>query len=68
MREAMSLAQRIAVNPPHVLRWTKQLLREAQHARLDTILEMSAAYQALAHHTADHAEAVAAMLGKRTPR
>ena len=31
-------------------------------------LEMSAAYQALAHHTEDHAEAVSAFLGKREPQ
>jgi 1,4-dihydroxy-2-naphthoyl-CoA synthase len=42
-------------------------MREAQHERLDTILEMAAAYQSLAHQTADHTEAVSAMLEKRTP-
>jgi enoyl-CoA hydratase/carnithine racemase len=63
----MALAERIAFNPPHVLRWTKRLMREAQHERLDTILEMAAAYQSLAHQTADHTEAVSAMLEKRTP-
>ena len=68
MSEAVALANRIAQNPPHVLRWTKRLLRESQHARLDTILDLSAAYQALAHHTADHTEAVAAMFEKRAPR
>ena len=68
MPEALGLANRIARNPPHVLRWTKRLLRESQHARLDTILDQSAAYQALAHHTADHTEAVAAMFEKRAPR
>ena len=39
---------------------TKSLLREGQHARLDTLLEMSAAFQAVAHHTEEHREAVAA--------
>ncbi|MEP7181488.1 MAG: crotonase/enoyl-CoA hydratase family protein [Betaproteobacteria bacterium] len=67
MESAMELAERIAANPPHVLRWTKRLLKEAQHSRLDTILTMSAAYQALAHRTQDHAEAVAALLEKRVP-
>lgn len=62
---ANELASRIAVNPPEVLRMTKTLLREAQHSRLDTILELSAAMQALAHHTRDHQEAVAALLEKR---
>ena len=63
----MRCCGRIAANPPHVLRWTKRLLREAQHERLDTILDMAATYQALAHQTSDHAEAVAAMLEKRPP-
>lgn len=67
LESALDLAGRIAANPPHVLRWTKRLLREAQHERLDTILDMAATYQALAHQTSDHAEAVAALLEKRPP-
>jgi enoyl-CoA hydratase/carnithine racemase len=66
--EAFALANRIAVNPPQMVRWTKRLLRESQHASLDSVLDMSANYQGLAHHTADHAEALAAMLEKRAPR
>ena len=31
----------------------------------DIIMEMSAAYQALAHHTEDHAEAINAFFEKR---
>jgi enoyl-CoA hydratase/carnithine racemase len=67
MEAALELAERIALNPPHALRWTKRLLRESQHARLDTVLTMAASFQALAHQTQDHAEAVAAMLDKRMP-
>jgi len=65
--EAMALAERIAANPPRAVRLTKRLLREAQHQRMADILELSAAYQALAHETADHREAVDAFLEKRTP-
>lgn len=65
---AHALAQRIAANPAHALRMTKRLLREGQHMRLDSLLELSAAYQALAHHTDDHLEAVNAMLDKRAPQ
>lgn len=65
--EAQALAQRIAANPAHALRLTKRLLREGQHMRLDSLLELSAAYQALAHHTNDHHEAVDAFLDKRAP-
>ncbi|MRV70512.1 crotonase/enoyl-CoA hydratase family protein [Duganella sp. FT92W] len=64
--EAQALAQRIAANPAHALRLTKRLLREGQHMRLDSLLELSAAFQALAHHTEDHHEAVNAFLEKRT--
>jgi enoyl-CoA hydratase/carnithine racemase len=67
MPEAMAIAERIAANPPRALRLTKRLLREAQTARMSEILELSAAFQALAHETADHAEAVAAFLEKRSP-
>ena len=64
---ARTLAQRIAVNPPHVLRMTKRLLQEARNSRLDTVLRLSAAMQSLAHTTSDHSEAVEAMLQKRPP-
>lgn len=62
---ALTLARRMAENPAHGLRLTKRLLREGQNMRLDSLLELSAAYQALAHHTEDHLEAVSAFLDKR---
>lgn len=64
---ANELAQRIAANPPHAVRLTKRLMREAMHTRLDTLLEMSAAFQALSHKTDDHREAVEAFLEERSP-
>jgi enoyl-CoA hydratase/carnithine racemase len=67
MAAAQALAGRIAANPPEMVRMTKRLLREGQHTRLSTLLEMSAAFQALAHSTEDHKEAVGAMLEKRKP-
>ncbi|MFP5462536.1 MAG: crotonase/enoyl-CoA hydratase family protein, partial [Gammaproteobacteria bacterium] len=51
MDEARALAARIAANPGPALRMSKKLLREGQHVRLDTLLEMSAGMQALAHFT-----------------
>ena len=63
--EAMKLANRMAAQPPDVLRMTKRLLREGQSASFDNIMELSAAMQALAHHTQDHAEAVTAFFEKR---
>lgn len=67
MDAALALARRITVNPPDVLRMTKKLLREGQHSSLESLLELSAAMQALAHHTRDHQEAVDAMLARRAP-
>jgi enoyl-CoA hydratase/carnithine racemase len=67
MPAARDLARRIAANPPDALRMTKRLLREGQYMRLSSLLELSAAYQALAHSTEDHKEAVNAMLEKRRP-
>jgi enoyl-CoA hydratase/carnithine racemase len=68
LNEARALARRIAANPGHALRLTKRLLREGQHMRLDTLLELSASFQALAHHTEEHHDAVRAFLEKRPPR
>lgn len=68
MTAAYKMAERIAVNPPRALRMTKKLLKEGQKVSLETLLELSASMQALAHHTSDHDEAVAAMLEKREPR
>jgi len=67
MEEANALAERIAVNPPRALRMAKRLLRTAQRGSLKDVLELSAAFQALAHETADHREAVDAFLSKRKP-
>lgn len=65
MSAATELAQRIAVNPPTALRMTKRLLKEGEHSQLETLLEVSASLQALAHQTRDHEEAVNAIIEKR---
>ena len=64
---AKALAAKIAANPGAVMRMTKRLLREGEHASLESLLELSAGYQALAHKTADHREAVTAFVEKRKP-
>lgn len=66
--EAKALAGRIAANPGAVMRMTKRLLREGQQSSLETLLELSAGYQAIAHKTADHREAVTAFIEKRKPK
>lgn len=64
---ALELAGRIAANPGHATRMAKRLMREGGHMKLPTLLEMAAGYQALAHYTQDHQEAIAAFLDKRSP-
>jgi enoyl-CoA hydratase/carnithine racemase len=64
---ARELAGRIVCNPGHALRLTKRLLREGQHMQLKSLLELSAAYQAMAHETRDHREALDAFIEKRPP-
>jgi 2-(1,2-epoxy-1,2-dihydrophenyl)acetyl-CoA isomerase len=67
MEEAMALAEKIAQQPPQALRLAKTLMRHGTSASYDTIMELSAASQALMHKTEDHAEGVNAILEKRAP-
>jgi enoyl-CoA hydratase/carnithine racemase len=67
MATAHAIAGRIAANPPHAVRMTKRLLRDAQTATLAATLEASAAMQAVVHATADHEEAIDAFLARRPP-
>ncbi|UZW57410.1 crotonase/enoyl-CoA hydratase family protein [Sphingobium sp. JS3065] len=67
MEQALELAGRIAANPARSLRMAKRLMLTGQDSTLDAALEMAAAMQAIAHETADHAEAVDAFLEKRDP-
>lgn len=62
---ARALAERVAANPPGVLRMTKKLIQEGQDMKLEPLLDMSASMQALAHQTKDHMEAVNAIIEKR---
>jgi enoyl-CoA hydratase/carnithine racemase len=65
MDEVRALAGRISRQPPDVLRMTKRMMREGQSVSFDTIMEMSAAMQSLAHLTEDHQEALSAFFEKR---
>ena len=66
--EAMKLANRIAEQPSHALRIAKALLKNGQSASYDTLMELSAAAQAIAHLTEDHVEGVNALIEKRRPK
>lgn len=68
MAEARKLANKIAANPGAVLRMTKRLLREGERSSLESLLELSAGYQAIAHKTAAHQEAVMSFIEKRPPQ
>lgn len=68
MGEAMSLAIRIARNAGPALRMTKRLLREANHTSLEALLELSASFQAHAHQSEEHFQAVNAFLDKSAKR
>lgn len=67
LSRALEIASQIAANPGHATRLAKRLLREGQDMKLAPLLELSAAFQALAHHSADHPEAVTAFVEKRAP-
>jgi enoyl-CoA hydratase/carnithine racemase len=65
MGRAIALAGQIAEKPPQALRLTKRLMKLAQRSELPDFLDICASFQAMAHHTADHQEAVSAFLEKR---
>jgi len=64
---ARALADEISANPVHATRMAKRLLQESHRQNLDTLLDMSGAYQSIAHSTSDHIEAINAAIDKRTP-
>ena len=66
LRSAGELAARIADKPPQAVRLTKRLMKLAQRSELPDFLDLCASFQAMAHHTADHREAVSAFLEKRS--
>ncbi len=68
LAEAMELARRIESQPRHALRLSKRLIRDSQRMDLAASLEMASSMQALAQHTSDHREAMAAIAEKRSPR
>lgn len=68
LSRGLEIAGAIAANPGHATRLAKRLLREGQDLKLGPLLELSAAYQAIAHHTSDHQEAVSAFIEKRPPK
>jgi enoyl-CoA hydratase/carnithine racemase len=68
MKKAGDLAAKIASKPSEALRMAKKLLYMGQNSSLPDLLEQSASFQALCHHTHDHKEALDAMFEKREPK
>ncbi|PNU19267.1 enoyl-CoA hydratase [Geothermobacter hydrogeniphilus] len=64
---AREVAARIAAQPPQALRLSKRLLKLGQTMALPEFLDLCATFQAMAHQTDDHIEAVNAFLEKRPP-
>ena len=64
---AQLLAEQLAALPPVALRLTKRAAYRSHDLDLEQALELAATYQGVAQNTADHAEAVRAMLERRAP-
>lgn len=64
---AAALARQLAELPPLALRLTKRAAYRSHDADLEQALELAATYQGVVQNTADHAEAVRAMLERRAP-
>lgn len=67
LARAEAIAAMIAVHPPRAVRLTKHLLWESRRQDLDSLLELSASLQALAHTTEDHRAALAALRAEQRP-
>ena len=67
LAEAISIANKIAENPPHATSLARRLLRRESGRTLTDTLELSAAFQAIAHSTDDHREAISALRERRSP-
>ncbi len=67
LTKSMEIAEKISKKPPEALRMAKRLLYMGQETSLQNLLDQSASYQALCHHSEDHIEALSAMFEKREP-
>lgn len=62
MDRCLDLAATIAGKPSHSIKLTKRLFRHARHMDLPAFLDLTAAYQAIAHADPQHRSAVKAFL------
>lgn len=68
MAHTLALARRIAGQPLPALRMAKRLLKMAASSELPAFLNTAAAFQALAHHSPEHADALAQIRVGRSKR
>ena len=68
MASASAMAHRMTVHSSDVIRMTKRLLREGQQSSLANLLELSAAYQAIAHKTPEHAQVINAFMARKAQK
>lgn len=64
---AKQLAVEISRRPPHTVRLSKRLLRDAMVTSLETSLSLGAMAQAIVTGSGDQVEAVSALMERRTP-
>ena len=62
IEHALALAEKIGRHPGDAVRMAKRLIRGAEQVSLDSHLDMVAAFQAIAHASDEHLEAVHALL------
>lgn len=65
LERSMEIATEIAKQPARILRLAKRLFILSQGKTLEETLELSAAYQALCHHTPEHTDALATSFAKQ---
>ncbi|MBE02256.1 enoyl-CoA hydratase-related protein [uncultured Marinobacter sp.] len=62
MTSTLTLARRMAAQPPKATRLTKRLMKMAQRMALKDFLELCACFQGMSHNEPEHLEAVQNML------
>jgi enoyl-CoA hydratase/carnithine racemase len=68
MERSMEVALEIAKQPARILRMAKRLFYLSQGKSLEEVLELSASFQALCHHTPEHMAALESFFAKQRSR
>lgn len=66
--KALELARQLAAGPTWAMRWTKLAVNKVLKHQVNLVLDASFALEMTTFLTADHKEAVAAFIEKRTPK